>query len=323
MIPLPTGFKVISEKGNTGVYEVEGLYPGYGHTVGNSMRRVLLSSLRGSAITAVKIKGVSHEFSTIEGVLEDIVELTLNLKQVRFKMSGEGPYQATISVKGEKEVTAKDIKTPGECEVVNPDLHIATLTSKSTELEMEIEISSGFGYQTVETRKKDKVDIGMIALDAAFSPVRMVNFEVENMRVGEKTNFNKTRFTIETDGSISSESAFVEASKILTEQFAAVGRVAGSTSDTSTAGDLMGNEALMGTGSDENSYEKKASEIKIDDLKLSNRTMNALNRAGITVVGELINRTENEIRGSVRGLGDKGIVEIKKELGNLGLTFKQ
>lgn len=323
MIPKPTGFKLVSEEGNQGVYDVEGLYPGYGHTIGNSIRRVLLSSLRGSAITAVKISGVSHEFSTIEGVLEDVVELSLNLKQVRFKMSGEGPYTATLSVKGEKEVFAKDIKTPGELEVVNGDLHIATLTSKNSQLEMEIEVSSGFGYQTVEARKKEKVDIGTIALDAAFSPVRGVNFEVENMRVGDRTDYNRVRFTVETDGSIAPQEALTEAARILAEQFAGLGAVE---SVSEPAGEAVRPKAKIPSSEktgEEESYEQKVSKIKIEDLKLSNRTTHALEKSGIAVVGELIAGTESDLRNSVRGLGDKGIVEIKKALGNLGLTFKQ
>lgn len=324
MISLPSGVKVITEERNHGVYDVEGLYPGYGQTIGNSMRRVLLSSLRGAAITGVKIKGVSHEFSTIEGVIEDVVELMLNLKQVRFKMAGEGPYQAALSVKGEKKVTAKDIKTPGELQVVNGDLHIATLSGKSSELQMDIEVSAGFGYQTVESQKKEKVDIGMIALDAAFSPVRLVNFEAENMRVGDRTDYNKLRFTIETDGSITPRNAFIEAAKILVEQFSALGQVL--TGDDDRMG--MAVEKPMARismkGEDEDvSYEEKSLGTTIDELKLSNRTHNALENSGMTRVAQLVERSEDEIRDSVRGLGDKGITEIKKALGNLGLTFKQ
>lgn len=320
MIPLSTGIKIVSEEGNRGVYDIEGLYPGYGHTIGNSIRRVLLSSLRGSAITSVKIKGASHEFSTLEGVPEDVVEIILNLKQVRFKMSGEGPYQAELSIKGEKEVYARDIKTPGELEVVNGDLRIAALTSKNAGLEIELEVSSGFGYQTVESRKKDKVDIGTIALDASFSPVRLVNFEVENMRIGDRTDYNKVRFTIETDGSIRSQEALIEAAKILTQQFTALGGIA---KEEEMNREVPEKSRSLNLDTDDLPYEEKAGHIKVEDLKLSNRTYNALQKAGYMTVGELIKRSENEMRDGVRGLGDKGIVEIKKALGNLGLTFKQ
>lgn len=322
MIPVPTGFKIISEEGNRGVYDVEGLYPGYGHTLGNAMRRVLLSSLRGSAITSVKIKDVPHEFTTIEGVAEDIVELTLNLKQVRFKITGEGPYQATVSIKGEKEVLAKDIKTSGECEVVNGDFHIATLTSKKAELEIELEISSGFGYQTIESRKKEKVDIGTIALDAAFSPVRLVNFEIENMRVGDRTDYNKVRFTVETDGSVGPQQALMEAARILTEQFSAL---SGAPQHEELPEDKTGVQKLeaQSINEEELSYEERAARIPIQDLKLSNRTFNALYKSGMLCVGDITKKTEEGIRDSVRGLGDKGIVEIKKSLGNLGITFRQ
>lgn len=320
MISLPSGVKIVSEEKNQGVYDVEGLYPGYGQTVGNSMRRVLLSSLQGAAITAAKIKGVSHEFSTVEGVLEDVVELILNLKQVRFKLLSEGPHSATISVKGEKEVLAKDIKTSGGVEVVNGDLHIATLTSKGAELSMDIEISAGFGYQPIESQKKEKVDIGMIALDAAFSPVRLVNFEVENMRVGDRTDYNKVRFTIETDSSITPRNAFIQAAKILVDQFSALGTI------------LEPDEAMpLFTASkekekvltDDGSYEEKFLHTNVEELKLSTRTQHALENAHLETVSDLVEKTEKEIREDVRGLGDKGIVEIKKALGNLGLTFRQ
>lgn len=322
MIPKPNGFKLISEEGNRGVYEIAGLYPGYGHTIGNSIRRVLLSSLRGSAITAVKIAGVSHEFSTIEGVLEDVVEITLNLKQVRFKMAGDGPFAATLSAKGEREVRAKDITAPGGLEVVNGDQHIATLTSKNSELEMELEVSSGFGYQAVESRKKEKVDIGTIALDAAFSPVRLVNFEIENMRVGDRTDYNKIRFTVETDGSISPREALIESARILTEQFATLGGVE-KPEEAAVESRAFPAVERPKVSAEEESYEEKVSRMSIDDLKLSSRTFNALTKASMVQVGGLIGKSEQELRNAVRGLGDKGIIEIKKALGNLGLTLKQ
>ncbi|MEK7636195.1 MAG: DNA-directed RNA polymerase subunit alpha [Patescibacteria group bacterium] len=320
MIPVPTGFKIVSEEGNQGTYEVEGLYPGYGHTIGNAMRRVLLSSLRGAAITAVKIKNAPHEFTALDGVMEDLVEMSLNLKQVRFKMNGEESCQATISITGEKDVMAADIKTSGECEVVNGDLHIATLTSKSSKLEIDIEVSSGFGYQTVESRKKEKVDIGAIALDAAFSPVRRVNFEVENMRVGDRTDYNKVIFLVETDGSIRPQDALMSAAKILTEQFSAL---SGVTQHQETGAVIEANlrSGVFNGESEDVSYEERAGRVSIQELKLSNRTLNAITKSGFTVVGDLASRTEEEIRDGVRGLGDKGVVEIKKSLGNLGLTF--
>src|SRR3990167_8922196 len=222
MIPTVSEPKIILEKENQGVYEIEGLYPGYGLTIGNSLRRVLLSSLEGAAVTSVKISGVGHEFTTIDGVLEDVVEIILNLKKLRFRLHGQGPYTAVLSAKGEREVKAKDLKMPSQLEVVSPDLHIATITDKKTTLEMELEVSRGLGYQPVEQRSKDKVEIGTIALDAAFSPVRHVNYEVENMRVGDRTDYNLVRFTIETDGSITPKEAITKSIAILVEQFHAL-----------------------------------------------------------------------------------------------------
>ena len=222
MIPLPQKPNLISEEGSKAVFEIEGLYPGYGHTIGNSLRRVLLSSLKGAAITSVKIDGVQHEFSTIEGVMEDVVEVILNLKQLRFRLHEEGPFTITLSVKGEKEVRGADFKAPSQVELMNKNHYLATLSSKKATLSLEATVESGLGYVPVEARSKDKVEVGTIALDAAFSPVRHVNYEVENMRVGDRTDYNKIRFTIETDGSITPFQALSEASKILEGQFKAL-----------------------------------------------------------------------------------------------------
>jgi len=178
MIPLPSKPKIVEEQGSRAVFEIEGLYPGYGQTVGTSLRRVLLSSLKGAAITSVKIEGVGHEFSTIEDVMEDVVEITLNLKQLRFKLHEEGPFTITLSARGECKFTGKDFQTPSQVELITKDAHIATLTSKKARLNIEAVVESGLGYTSVEVRTKDKVEVGIIALDAAFSPVRHVNYEV-------------------------------------------------------------------------------------------------------------------------------------------------
>lgn len=223
MIQLPSQPKVIEKKENSAIFEIEGLWPGYGVTVGNSLRRVLLSSLPGAAVTQVKIKGVQHEFSTIRGVLEDAVTILLNLKQVRFKLHSEEPQKATLSVKGEKEVSASDFQLPSQIELMNKDAKIATLTDKKSELEMEILIEKGMGYEPVESRKKGKLDIGTIALDAIFTPVRKVSYRVENMRVGERTDFDRLIIELETDGSLSPEEAINQASEILVGHFALIG----------------------------------------------------------------------------------------------------
>ena len=215
---LPQPPKIVSQDGNSAVIEIDSLYPGYGTTLGNAIRRVLLSSIPGAAITSVKIAGVDHEFSTMPNVMEDVIHVLLNLKQVRFKLYADENIVIKLSVKGEKKVTAADFQTTaGQIEVVNPDLYIATLTDKKAALEIEAEVSPGVGYEPVERRKKEKVAIGSIALDAIYTPVKKVKFGVVNMRVGDRTDFNKLVFEIETDGSVKPEAAFKKAVDILDE----------------------------------------------------------------------------------------------------------
>lgn len=220
MIQLPTEPKVVSQEGDSKAsFEISPLYPGYGMTVGNTLRRVLLSSLEGTAITSVKIDGVAHEFSTIPNVLEDVVDIILNLKKVRFKIAGEGPVKITLSAKGEGKVTAGDIKATAEVEVINKNQHIATLTDKKAELNMEIDLERGIGYIPVEQRQKEKIAVGVIAVDAIFNPVRMVNFKVENIRVGQRTDFNKLVMEIETDGSMTPQEAINKAAELVVQHF--------------------------------------------------------------------------------------------------------
>ena len=219
-ISLPLKPKIIKKGDNHAIFEIDNCYPGYGITIGNSFRRVLLSSLPGAAIISIKIKGVSHEFSTIPNVLEDVIQIILNLKQIRFKVhTNITSVTAELKASGEKEVKAKDIKTPSDIEIINKDAHIATLTNSKAKLEMEIEVGTGLGYVPVEQKGKQKLEIGAIALDAIYTPIKRVNYEVENMRVGDKTDFNRVKIDIETDGSITPEQAFDRAAEILLEQF--------------------------------------------------------------------------------------------------------
>jgi DNA-directed RNA polymerase subunit alpha len=218
MIPLPKAPKITKKEKNKATFEIEALYPGYGITIGNALRRVLLSSLEGAAVTQMKIKGVPHEFTTIPGVLEDVVTIMLNLKQLRFKMIGEEPQKATLKVKGEKEVKGSDFELPAQLELVNPDCHIATLTSKNAKLEMEILVEKGVGYLPRERKRKEKLEIGVIPVDAIFTPVKRVAMKTENMRVGERTDFDRLFLEIETDGTITPEEAFLKASEILINQ---------------------------------------------------------------------------------------------------------
>src|SRR3989344_1279020 len=317
MIPLPQKPKVILEEGNRGVYEIEGLYPGYGHTLGNSLRRVLLSSLSGAVITSVKIEGAYHEFTTISGVLEDMVEIVLNLKQIRFKMHGDGPHTISVDVKGEREVTSSDFTLPSQLELVTPDVHIVTVTDKKTNFKMDAEVEVSLGYQSLESRKKEKVEIGAVALDASFTPVRAVNYEVENMRVGDRTDFNRLRLHVVTDGSLSPREALKEAALILVSQFQGVVEIFTEGSEPSSE---ASEEAVLEEGGEEGE-EEEVSKKKIEDLDLSTRTMNALNAGGVKTVGVLTKKTEKKLK-ELEGLGDKGIQEIRRELGNLGLTLK-
>ncbi len=220
MIKLPVEPKVLSKEGpNKATFEVSPLYPGYGMTIGNSLRRVLISSLGGAAITSVKIKGALHEFSTVPDVAEDVIEIILNLKKVRFKLFSDEPVLLTLKVSGEKEVTAGDIKTTADAEVINTDQHIASLTSKKGELEMELKVEKGIGYIPVDQREKGKLGVGVIAIDGIFTPIKSVNFKVENIRVDQRTDYNRALLEVETDGSISPEEALQKASKILIDHF--------------------------------------------------------------------------------------------------------
>jgi len=307
-IPLPITPKVIEKEDNRAVFEIEGCYPGYGITLGNALRRVLLSSLPGASATGFKIKGVQHEFSTIPGIVEDAIEIILNLKKVRFKLYTDQPVMVFISAKGQKEVKACDIKVSSDVEVINKDAVIATLTDKKSELEMEIKVEKGLGFVPVERRKKEKLEIGMIAIDAIFTPVLKANFEVENMRVGERTDFNRLKIDIETDGSIAPEEAFAQAAEILVNQF------------------KLFLEIKKAEEQSQKIREEEASEdvlkIKIEDLKLSTRTINALIKGGIKTLGGLSKKSESSLK-EIEGMGDKGIKEIKKIFKKYGFEIKE
>ncbi|MBI4158095.1 MAG: DNA-directed RNA polymerase subunit alpha [Candidatus Yanofskybacteria bacterium] len=225
MIQLPEQIKILKKEGSRATFEISPLMSGYGATIANPLRRVLLSSLQGAAVTSIKIKDVDHEFTTVPGVLEDVIQIILNVKRIRFRSHSEEPVKVSLHVKGEKEVTAADIKATSDVEVINPVQHIATLTDKKADFEMELDIERGIGYVPVEQRQKDKLAIGMIAIDAIFSPVRMVNFTVENIRVGQRIDFNKINIDIETDGSIEPEEALKRASEILVKHFETIGSV--------------------------------------------------------------------------------------------------
>lgn len=226
MIQLPEQVKVVSKEDNKTVFEIGPLMPGYGATLANPLRRVLLSSLEGAAVTSVKIKGVDHEFSTVPGVLEDVIQIILNIKKVRVISFANEPVTVTLESKGEGVVTAADIKLTSDVEIVNPEQQIATITDKKMEFSMELTIEKGAGYVPVEQRQREKLPIGVIAIDAIFSPVKLVNFKVEDVRVGQRIDFNKVTMEVETDGSIQPEQALKNAAEILLNHVQIIAQVA-------------------------------------------------------------------------------------------------
>ena len=326
-INLPKPPKVISKDGFHATIEIEGLYPGYGMTLGNALRRVLLSSLQGSAVTMVKIKGVPHEFSVVPSVMEDVVEILLNIKQLRFKMHSDEPQKVFLKVKGEKEVTGKDIEAPSQVEVVNKSAYIATLTDKKAELDIEMTIEKGFGYVPVESRKKEKLEVGALALDAIFTPIRKVNYEVEDMRVGDRTDFNRLRVIIETDGTSDPEDAFINAAGILVSQFDQLTSWESKAADKEEkleAGKEVGEQKRLTIESAEGKGkpEDDKSKAKVSELDIPSRVISALEEAGIKTVAGLVRKTESSLL-EIDGMGDKGVSEIKKALKKIGLSLKE
>ncbi|MBX4209377.1 DNA-directed RNA polymerase subunit alpha [Candidatus Parcubacteria bacterium] len=314
-IVLPSKPKVVLEKDSLGVYEIDGLYPGYGHTLGNSLRRIILSSLPGTAVTHVKIAGVNHEFSTIAGVKEDVITILLNLKRLRIKMLTEEPQTLSLKIKGVKDVTAGDIKAPGQIEILNSDLHIASVTDKGTELDMEITVARGLGYVSKDVLQKERVDIGTIALDATFTPIKRVNYEVENMRVGDRTDFNRLKVTIETDGTITPHEALERSIATMINQLKAI------VGFKEEEPEPVKEEKASPVQGEKKELDTEFLKTRIETLGLSQRTTNALANANIRTVGGLVRKKEMDIE-NVEGLGPKGIQEIKKALSEFGITLK-
>lgn len=312
MISLPLPPKIIQKKKNHTVFEVEGLYPGYGVTVGNALRRVLLSSLEGAAVTEVKIKGVPHEFSAMPGVLEDVIMIILNIKNLRFKMLEPEPQKIELKAKGEGEVKGSDLKCPSQVELVNPDIHIATITDKKTELEIEVTVERGIGYVPKDQLKKGKAEIGAIAVDAIFTPIKNVNFQVENMRVGERTDFDKLSLEVETDGTITPEEAFFQACDILIKHFNIIFQ-------GKAGGQEQAEEAQVKEAGEEK--DQDVTKKPVEELKLTGRTLNALLNNGIKTVGGIVRKSEKGLS-ELEGMGDKALSEIKRKIKKLGLELK-
>lgn len=317
-IILPSKPKAISEDQFTGVYEIDGLYPGYGHTLGNSLRRIILSSLPGVAITSIKIEGVEHEFTTIEGVKEDVITLLLNLKKVRFSMATDEPQTVTLSLKGVHTITAADIKVPGQVEVLNPELYIGSITDKKTSLNIELSIEKGLGYVPKEALSKEKVEIGSIVLDAIFTPIRRVNYEVEGMRVGERTDYNRLKISIETDGTITPHEALESSINIMIHQLKAI---VGFQEPEEEIVSEATTDVFAGMPEEGEEVDNEDLKTRIDTLDLSTRTLNALSTANIRTIGGLVRKRQEDLL-ELDGLGAKGIQEIKRALSNFGITLK-
>jgi DNA-directed RNA polymerase subunit alpha len=314
---------------NRGSFTIEPLDRGFGYTFGNSLRRVLLSSLAGAAVTSVRIEGVAHEFSTIKGVKEDVTDIVLNLKGIVCRMHSDATeVEAPLVVTGPGEITAKDIDLPSGVEILNPDSHIATL-EKGTKLEVYLTIGRGRGYRPAEENKSSDQPIGVIPIDSIFSPVRRVSYNVEQARVGQKTDYDKLTLDIETDGSIDPHAALREAAEILIGQlaiFTDADRVI-ELRDTGSNGildpGLVGGVGGPGAGPNGSARTPNAmDDILIEELELGVRSYNCLKRAGIQTVGDLVAKSENELN-AIPNFGKKSIDEVIETLHTRGLALRE
>jgi DNA-directed RNA polymerase subunit alpha len=291
-----------------GKFVIEPLDRGFGVTLGNALRRVLLAAIPGAAITSVKIEGVLHEFSSIPGVVEDVTQIILNLKELTLKLHSDKPKLLRLEASGKKDATAGDVQPDAEVEILNPDLHLATLDRRDARLVMELIVERGTGYVPAERHRKSEHVIGVIPIDSIFSPIQKVNFLVEDTRVGQMTDYDRLVLEVWTDGSIRPEEAVKEASRILIDYFKLF-----------TAGE-EGVPGALEAGPDGELSRLYA--MPIEELDLSVRPYNCLKRAGINAVGDLVQRTEEEIV-NVKNFGRKSLDEVKEKLAVLGLTLRQ
>lgn len=304
LIHNPALAEVQDQSETAATFVIKPIEPGYGNTLGNSLRRVLLSSIRGAAVVAFKIEGVNHEFTTVSGVKEDVVDIMLNLKNIRFKAHTDQPVELRLEKTGAGVVTAADISASADVEVVNPDQIIATIDDAKTKLAIDLVVESGHGYRTIEQSSEDRLHSDMIALDAVFSPVLRVRYKVDNTRVGQNSNLDRLDLTVETDGSISPREAFEEAAAILINQYTAL---AGSTTIESAP--------ALGKETEDDSDELQ---VRIEDLSLTARTTNALVNNEINTVHDLVNLTEQDLR-ELKGFGSKALDEVKDKIAELNL----
>ena len=320
-ITLPSKPRIVSDDGIKGTFEIDALYPGYGYTLGNSLRRIILSSLPGVAITSVKIDGVSHEFSVIEGVKEDVINILLNLRQVRFAIDGDEPVTVTLDVKGPGKITAADIKVPGQATLQNKDTYICELTGKTANLSMEITLEKGMGFLQKDQHRKEKVEIGTIALDALFTPIRNVSYDVEDMRIGDNTKFNRLRINIETDGSITPKVALEESVMIMIKQLEAVVEFQSDRTEAPATKIAEVKDEAESEVKTDNVDMAEVLKTRIDAIGLSARTLHALTSANIRTVGGIARKKSDDLL-EIEGIGEKGILEIKKILSDYGISLK-
>lgn len=301
----------VEETDNYGKFVVEPLERGYGTTLGNSLRRVLIASLPGAAITSMQIDGVLHEFSTVEGVTEDVTQIILNLKKVSLKLDSEDQKNLELDVKGPAEVTASDIQGDNEVTILNPDLHIATVAD-GAELHIKLTADKGRGYLSANDNKArmDDLAIGVLPIDSIYTPIERVNYTVENARVGQRNDYDKLTLDVWTDGSLTPTEAVSLGAKILTEHLAMFVDL----TETAQTAQVMVEK--------EETHKEKMLEMTIEELDLSVRSYNCLKRAGINTVKELTDRTVSDMM-NVRNLGQKSLEEIKLKLNDLGVSFRQ
>ena len=306
-IPLPSKPKVVEETETKGVYEIESLYPGYGQTIGNTLRRVMLSSISGAAITKVNIEKAEHEFTSIKGIKEDTLEIILNMKRIHFKLDSPESQVVTINKKGLGPITSADIQCPTQVTVANKDQHIAEITDKNTTFNAKLTIEHGIGFVSREDRNDGKAEIGTIILDSTFSPIRHVNYEIEQMRVGNRVDFNRLRVTIETNGTISPQEVMKKAISVMITQLQSI------------SGFVEDSDEDEVTMSDEDIAKERGS---IEELEVSPRIIKSLKDAGIKTIEEITKMGEKNLK-EVKGLGNQAIVDIKEGLKDRGIELNE
>ncbi len=324
-IVLPSKFKTISETKTSGIYEIEGLAPGYGHTLGNSLRRIILSSIPGTGIISFKIHGALHEFDTLPGIYQDALTIILNLKRARFHVIGDEPQTITLVATKPGVVTAGEFTTGGVAEVLTPDQPIAEITDKNARLEIDITLAKGLGLIPRENLVKEKAEVGHMIMDAVFTPIVKAHYEVENMRVGDRTDYNRLRVMIDTDGSETPSSVLSQAVRIMLDQFKAILDLKEFVIPEPMPEKMMAPsmESEASESSDTSSVDMTdVLKTRIDSIQLSTRTLNALSEAGIRTVGGLIQKTEKDLL-DLDGFGEKGLKELKEVLTDFGLALKK